>query len=113
MAFDNYFTINLPYGMMKNKDGKWTCFNKGYEQLGDSISKFDHETDNYLYTKYKGITEKLLLELADRFETDSSGKINKLWFYNSTTNPSVSNQKQDWDNYFIKIKKLSKLKRSL
>ncbi len=113
MAFDNFFTINFPYGMMKDKNGNWACFNKGYQLLGESVSKFDYNTDKFIYTKYKGLTEKLLTELADKFETDTTGKITKIWFFNSGTNPSVTNKIDDWEAYFIKIKKLSKLKRVL
>lgn len=110
MALDNFFKITFPYGMMKDKEGNWTCFNRGYHPLSNTISDSKDNTHEFSFIKYKGLTEKLLLEIADRYEKGSDGKINKIWFYNTITNPSNSNKNEDWEKYFTILKKLGKLK---
>ena len=110
MALDNIFKINFPYGMMKNEDGNWTFVNRGYHPLSKTTSDAKDNLHEFTYTKYKGITEKLLIEIGDRFERGNDDKINKVWFYNTTTNPSLSDKKEDWENYFNTLKKLGRLK---
>lgn len=110
MALDNIFKINFPYGMLKDEKGNWTFFNRGYHPLSKTKSNLEDNTNEFSFTKYKGLTEKLLLEIADRFEKGSDDKINKIWFYNTTTNPINSNKNDDWEKYFTIIKKLGKLK---
>lgn len=110
MALDDIFKINLPYGMMKNQDGKWAVFNRGYHPLSNITSDPNDNLHEFVYIKYNGLTENLLLEIADKFERGSDEKINKIWFYKSGNNPSLTNKKEDWENYFSKLKKIGRLK---
>lgn len=115
----DFFRINLPYGIAKNSKGEWMAFNREYMPIGfnNQDSKGDPGTsyaDLSIYTKYKGITEKLLTEISDNesdIHRDENGNIIKLFLYNDGTNPM--NQSKDknelWDIYFDKLKKLSKL----
>ena len=38
MALNNFFKINFPYGIMKNKDNEWACFNREDKPLGTKDS---------------------------------------------------------------------------
>ena len=117
----DFFRINLPYGIVKNKNGEWMAFNREYLPLGynNKDSKGMHGKsylDLPIYTKYKRITEKLLIELAhseDGIQRDENGEITKVFFYNDGTNPrnQSTDKKELWDSYFDKFKKLSKLKK--
>lgn len=31
---ENFFRINLPYGMIRNDKNEWMCFNREYMPLG-------------------------------------------------------------------------------
>jgi hypothetical protein len=109
----DFFTINLPYGMAKNNNGKWFFFNREYVPLGwnSSINKHKyHEMNLPIYTDYKGLAETELLKLASGVENaivrDENGKIEKVFFYNDKINPQ--NDAKYWPQYFEKIKLLSK-----
>ena len=115
----DFFRINLPYGIAKNKDGFWMAFNREYMPLGynDTLFKKGPGTsynDLPVYTSYKKVTEQFLLDLADdesHIHRDDDGKIVKLFLYSDSTNPM--NQPKEsfkiWDSYFDKLKKLAKL----
>lgn len=116
----DFFRINLPYGIARNENGEWMAFNREYMPLGYNDLKFKAVPgENYLglpiYTKYKRITEKFLIELAPNdhaVERDENGQIIRIFLYNDGTNPiNHSTDKPGlWDAYFDKIKKLSRLK---
>lgn len=120
---NNFFRINMPYGIVKNEDGDWMAFNREYMPLGYNDIEFKDRMDKNpkglpLFTKYQKLTEKFLLDLADRPDTvkrGEDGKINLVWFYDDGSNPT--NQPKDskivWDRYFDKIKKISKVKRDM
>jgi hypothetical protein len=115
----DFFRINLPYGIAKNKNGEWMAFNREYMPIGFSneLSKGtpgESYLDLPVYAKYKKVSEKLLHELAisdDSIRRSEDGKIIKVFLYNDATNPQ--NQSKDrpklWEAYFDKLKKLSKL----
>lgn len=115
MSLANFFSINLPYGIAKDNEGKgWMAFNREYTPIG--INQKDSSNVNYLdkeanlYTEYPKLTEKLLKEIASDFRTNEEGEINQIWLYVDSTNP-FAGSKKDWDNYFAKLKKLSLLVR--
>lgn len=113
----DFFAINLPYGIARNKKNEWIAFNREYMPLGFNNNNpsidLTKGTDDYpVYTKYKEIHESTLLKLAVNDESigrDNDGDINQVWFYDDRTNP-VSNAK-NWDAYFEKIKIVSAFKR--
>lgn len=111
----DFFRINLPYGIRRNSNNEWTCFNREYMPLGwntqerVSIHDENHFAHLPIYTSYKGLTEAKLEKLAiepDAIRRDNDGKINMVFFYKDATNPQSS--PQYWDAYFEKIKLLSK-----
>jgi hypothetical protein len=117
----DFFRINLPYGIARNEKNEWMAFNREYMPLGFNDYNFKGQpgedyTDMPVYSKYKGLTEKFLLELAhsdNGIQRNEDGDIIKVFFYNDRTNPR--NQSKDnaalWESYFSKLKKLSKLKK--
>lgn len=118
MALTDFFRINLPYGVSRNSKGEWFAFNREYMPLGwntqsskKNIADDNVYSENPVYTKYRGLTEKKLVEIAgstDRIILDSNGKIERVFLYNDNTNPQSS--PKYWDEYFQKIKILSNLK---
>lgn len=111
---NTFFKINLPYGIKRNDNGEWMAFNREYIPIGFNKGK-ESDNDQYnIYTSYKGLTEKLLIELADgghHISRDSSGKINMVFFYDDgifTDQKLLKNEL--FDQYFNKLKKLAVLK---
>lgn len=108
----------MPYGMTRNEQGEWMFFNREYMPLGwntttpdTSIDTLKRPFDNLpIYTKYKGLGEKSLLNLGHNVEEsvrrNDAGEIVKVFFYNDRTNPM--NDAQYWPDYIQKIKALSK-----
>ncbi|AWX44824.1 hypothetical protein HME9304_01829 [Flagellimonas maritima] len=112
MALNNFFKVNLPYGMMKNENSEWTCFNREYKPLSSNDSLIEVDQKDFIYTKYKGLTENVLRKLADTEDSlrIENGKIIKVFFYSDTTNPSNFSNTALYKSYFKKLEILSKLK---
>lgn len=118
---NNFFRINLPYGFAKNANGEWMAFNREYRPIGyNESSKQDLTGKGYLdlpvYTKYQGLTEEFLIEIADgddsgAIQRNEKGEIEKVFLYNDRTNPvnQSTNKPELWKNYFTKLQRLSKL----
>lgn len=116
MSLTNFFRINLPYGMKKNSNGEWFTFNREYVPLGwnstsDSQSIYvENPYPNYpVYTKYKGLTDNIILTIIKDTEAiikNDSGEIDSIFFYNDRTNPQ--SHPEQWNNYFEIIKAFSK-----
>lgn len=118
---NDFFRINMPYGVAKNENNEWVAFNREYLPLGFNDTNLKKRPgEDYqgypIYTKYKGLTEKLLIKLAwgeKGIIRNEKGEIKTIFFYNDGTNPQ--NQSKDkvylWEAYFEKIKTISKLKK--
>lgn len=116
---DNFFRINLPYGIAKSEDGKWMAFNREYRPIGfNGSSRKGNPGESYqelnVYTNYGKIKEDILLSLADDesdIRRDDNGEITKVFFYGDATNPvnQSTNKSTLWDKYFLKLQKLSRL----
>ena len=122
----DFFRINLPYGISRNDQDEWMAFNREYMPLGFSTTDYPKEHDMAnpfpslpIHTKYKGLTEKILLSIAAKngtaIERDDNGKISKVWFYDDGSNPlnQERESKKVWDDYFDKLKILAKCKRAI
>ena len=119
---NNFFRINMPYGIAKNDNDEWMAFNREYMPLGYNDYNFKgHVGDGYLefpiYTKYKRLTENVLTQISHGptgIHRNENGEIIKVFFYDDVTNPvnQATDNKELWDAYFDKIKKLAKLERA-
>lgn len=117
----DFFRINLPYGIARNDKNEWMAFNREYMPLGYNDTSFKGAPgydfqDKPIYTAYKNLTEKLLLELANKptsIDRDENNKIKRVYFYDDGTNPvnSMKDKPELWQRYFEKLKKLSQLQR--
>lgn len=118
---NDFFRINLPYGIAQNNKGEWMAFNREYRPIGfnelslKGIPGYDYQ-DIGLYTKYKKSKKKTLEKLAILCPTvyrNDIGEIEKIFLYNDGTNPinTTSKKLRDelWNEYFEKIKILSEL----
>ena len=120
---NDFFRINMPYGIAKNENGDWMAFNREYLPIGfnENVKGFDiNETSKYpVHTNYKRISDKTLLKLAwddaSGVKRNDTGDIITVFLYNDGTNPvnqsSVKEENKYWEVYFDKIKLLSKFKR--
>ena len=120
---NNFFRINLPYGIAKNENDEWMVFNREYMPLGFNDQNFKEHVgisyqDKPIYTKFIGLTEKVLIEVAfDPIKgiiRDENGEIKTVFFYNDGSNPTnqdKSSEEKSWNEYFKKLRRLSKLKR--
>lgn len=117
MSLNSFFAINLPYGLLRDENDEWEIFNREYIPLGftDTETKISDQSKIPIRTKYNGLTEKLLIEIAAKdgksIERDSAGKIRRVWLYNDNTNP-MNQPDQDnpyWAEYWSRLEKLSRL----
>ena len=117
MATNNFFEINMPYGIEKNNKGEWFAFNRLYSPIGwNKSNNREHylSDDSHIkipiWTKYENATEIILKQLLDEIseeQYDSDGKIKKIYLYGYETNPTSNSD--CWDTYMNKLKILSKL----
>ena len=117
--FNNFFRINMPYGIVRNDKNEWMAFNREYLPLGFSKRILtDTEIDGadlmgLCYSKYNGLNEDFLIQLSHgNVERDIDSKIKRIWFYDDGSNPvNVSKKKQSemFSNYFKKMELLSRL----
>ena len=112
MALDNFFIFIFPYGIKTNGKGEWTAFNREYKPLGETNSSKIVSESEFIYCKYKNLTESILKKLGDTNGAieKANNKIVKVFFYNDETNPSNFNNKDLYRKYFEKLEILSKLK---
>lgn len=118
MSLDNFFRINLPYGLRRVTKNRWIVFNREYQPLGwnsksqgVSIYAPDSHDDLPISTAYEGLTEELLLRISwndiDGVQRDKDGKIDAVFLYNDRSNPNIDPNR--WPEYFEKIKLLANL----
>ena len=109
MALTDFFRINLPYGIKKNDKGEWAAFNREYKPLGWNNVMKNAPKELEIYTPYN-LDEKTLLKIAslsEHVEKNEFGEIIQLFFYTGNSNPTSN--PEFWNQYFEKIKLLSKL----
>lgn len=115
MSLDNFFSINMPYGIKRNNKNEWFSFNREYMPLGwnsksNQQSIYDEAAFSQfpIHTKYINISDRDLKQIGgepDSIHYDSEGKPNMVFLYGDNSNPVyVANC---WDKYFEKIKILS------
>ena len=118
----DFFRINLPYGLARNKRREWMAYNREYLPLGFNNKDFkidffpDQEFSNLpVYTIYVGLNEQILINIAasdgESVRRDSNGKIYQIWLYNDEIKPVNQKNKKNiyWDKYWEKLEILSKL----
>ncbi len=118
MALNNFFSINLPYGMEKVSDNpeSWVVFNREYCPLGFTDHQFFKErysTDLPIRARYADLTQDVLRELAGEgaLIKEEDGKIKMIFFYHDGSKPSfVRGSQWKWDEYLKRLQRLSALK---
>ena len=117
---NNFFKINLPYGIVKNEKNEWMSFNREYQPLGMNQGNFNSLNSDLikqipLYTEYKMLSFKKPTELAygpNGIQTNEKGEIWRFFFYNDSLNPTGNSGRKDlWEKYFSLLEKLSKLEK--
>lgn len=113
MGLNNFFRINLPYGLRRTAKNEWVAFNRLYLPLGFNSEGEKNILEDNLYeefpifTRFNGVTNELLSEVAEKISHDADGEIKAIYLYSDITNPTLDDNY--WDLYFEKIKKLSSL----
>lgn len=116
MSLDNFFRINLPYGMKKQPDQTWFVFNEEYAPIGWNTKQYNESlgstskiyTEYPISTKYKGLTDLIIetiIKDKDLIVYNEKGEITSFCFYDDRSNPL--NNGGYWDHYFDKIKALA------
>lgn len=105
----DFFRLNMPYGMEKNKEGKWMVFNRYYAPLG---FKFKPDDISNYYLDYESLTDNIIKKIIDEdFIESIDGVITRIWFYDDETTPSkMKLDKEAWNVYQTKLSKLVCLK---
>ena len=119
MSLDDFFRINLPYGIKRNPDNTWFAFNREYLPIGwnakdkaDSIYKPFAFSDVHINTEYKGLTERNILAIVDdkAIRRNEDGEIVLVYFYDDSTNPN--DEPEYWERYLSIIKRVSKFSKA-
>ena len=115
MALNNFFRINLPYGIKRDHNGHWAAFNREYKPLGNN-DPFEHiGQEEFIHTNYGKLSDRFLMDLADdptAIQMDENNIITKVFLYDDATNPSnhLKNETELWERYFNKLRLLSRQK---
>lgn len=113
---NDFFRINLPYGMKRNSKNEWMAFNRVYSPIGwkrpepvKTIYEDSVFSNVPVYHKYNGLNDESILKIIkdkDLIERDENGTIYFVYFYKDNTNPNTS--PEFWNDYFEKLKAFSK-----
>lgn len=113
---NNFFRINLPYGLQRDFDG-WLCFNREYKPLGFNARSINFndikfENKHSLYTPYKNLNEKLIESIAVEIKRNANDEIIMFFLYKDASNPfNFEGEKRQelWDLYCEKLQCLTEL----
>ncbi len=119
IMLSDFFRINLPYGMVRDKNNSWMAFNREYKPIGYNT---DEPVDSsspecvHLYTFFPGLHNQSIMDLVGYDEShvkrDEHGNICQFWLYSDTTNPMNQPDKENeyWQDYWKKLESLAKLR---
>ena len=82
MALNNFFKINLPYGIKRNGNGHWAALNREYRPLGGNNFIKHVPGSAFIYTNYGELSDKLPMDLRPfkhRLEIGLAGQVHKFW----------------------------------
>lgn len=117
---NNFFRINMPYGIAKNDKGGWMAFNREYRPIGFNILKESENirsgySDLEIHTIYEKISDTKLIQLAGKETSlcrDEKGEIVVVFLYDDLTNPinHKTYKAKLWEVYFFKLRLLSTIR---
>ncbi|MFZ4413654.1 MAG: hypothetical protein ACOYOV_11260 [Bacteroidales bacterium] len=118
---NDFFRINLPYGIIRNNKNEWAAINRAHLPVNMNNKELHEQPgENYLakavYIKYIGITEEFLKDLAyDEFNIrrNKLGQIDEVYLYNDLDFEKLDeNEKYEFlSKYFVKLRMLLGLKK--
>lgn len=117
----DFFRINMPYGLQKNKDGEWMAFNREYMPLGFNTKDYwvptsEGEDPRYgdlpIFTKFPKFTDEIMKGIIgdeDFIHRDEKGNIKTVFFYDDSTNPvnRKENLAEHYSKYWTKLQRLA------
>jgi hypothetical protein len=116
MGLESFLSINMPYGLRRNEKGEWATFNREYMQLGMgnivdkmSINYPNHFENQFIYVKYKDLTETMLEYLGASYDLyrDANGKICELRLFHPAEHPRSGDKAMK--DYFERLRLLATL----
>jgi hypothetical protein len=116
MGLNDFFRVNMPYGLKKNSKKEWIIFNREYMPLGwnttsrqENIYVESSYSELPVYTTYRALTDKKIASIVDeaQIRRNEDGTIHMFFLYNDKLNPQST--PAYWGLYLEKIKALSKL----
>jgi len=109
---DNFFKVNMPYGMMRNADGAWFTFNREYMPLGwNKADQKSRESAPVVYVKYPGLTDQRILSIVPDLkyvQRDPTGQIERFYLYTNSVFPFRS--EDNWNTYMKALQRLADYK---
>lgn len=118
MKPENFFQLNLPYGMEKDLfTNEWTLFNSDYSPMGFyAPHRVGCERYPLFAHHYYGLNDRFLYKLIDGREElihrDSQGKICCIYFYDIHSNPFPQGEinAKNWRRYAFVLQEIGHLK---
>lgn len=118
MQLENFFQLNLPYGMEKDPFTKeWMLFNRDHSPMGFcSERKVGCERYPLFTHHYFGLSERFLRNLVDGRETlihrDREEKIDRIYFYDTACDPFQGGElnAHNWRQYMLILQEIGSVK---
>ena len=118
MKPENFFQLNLPYGMEKDPfTNEWTLFNTDHSPMGFyTADKVGCERYPLFSHHYYGLSDRFLYKLVDGREDliqrDRQEKINRIYFYDIHSHPFPQGKVnvRNWRQYTLILQEIGHLK---
>jgi hypothetical protein len=115
---DNFFFINMPYGMERDDKGQWFVFNRLRLPLGWNAEHPDMDpVHGYygvpVYAAYEGLTDEKIDAIAVNVSRcAATGKILMFLLYDPVNSPlRYDSGPEVWAAYFERLKKIARFKK--
>ena len=114
MALRTFFHVYMPYTVKFYDSGEIAVFNREYLPLGFLNENFKGNLPIYMkISKIHDLNADVLSEIGVNTDVilgqDGKGNYLQIHLYNDRSNPVNGNEKNLWDSYFEKIRRLSRI----
>lgn len=113
MKYD-FFRLNMPFGLLKRRDGKWVAFNSAHAPIGAILAwpetEVTHEEGSAAqFVTFYTLSEKKILDIVGEKSVtrDGDGHIDRFYLYDERALPTKTGKA--WQHYISKLLQLSKL----
>ena len=116
MDINDFFRINMPYGIRKDNNGRWVAFNREYLPIGWNKAKSEIRIDSAdtlehipVFTRYKELTHSEVAKVIKDIDLLHivDNELKTIYFYGDNNYPPSSDE--NWLKYSTIIRYFSKL----